>query len=203
MRTTHGSTPVARLNRYIGAYFVCHLASYDACALIPFKLFMGFRTLWALVLAGAGYPLWLWAAASPFACRWPAATFCKIKEDAWGLRAVAVRYSMVRFSLSIWLDWWSRLSGKFMWPRAHVLHKGCCGNHREQRKRDRSSIFVFLYRFVYMYEMFSITFIYTLSFVKVFSTNSCNNARVIPYHWRWITLTALVNKFWLVTRVLV
>lgn len=58
----------ARLNRYIGAYFVCHLASYDACALIPFKLFMGFRTLWALELAGAGYPLWLWAV-SPFACR--------------------------------------------------------------------------------------------------------------------------------------
>lgn len=69
-------SPVARLNRYIGAYFVCHLASYDACALIPFKLFMGFRTLWALELAGAGYPLWLWAA-SPFACRWgpPAVTF--------------------------------------------------------------------------------------------------------------------------------
>lgn len=83
----------ARLNRYIGAYLVCHLASYDACALIPFKLFIGFRTLWALELAGAGYPLWLWAV-SPFAWRWgpPAATFCKKKtcEDCIGQCASAV-----------------------------------------------------------------------------------------------------------------
>lgn len=47
-------------------------------------------------------------------------------------------------------------------------------------------------------------YIYIFSFVKVFSTTSCNlwlSMRVIPYHWRWIALTALVNKFWLVRLV--
>lgn len=140
--------PIARLNRYIGAYFVCHLASYDACALIPFKLFMGFRTLWALELAGAGYPLWLWAA-SPFAGRWgpPAVTFCKIKEDAWVLYIVDIRHSDVYrsvFSFNSVLIERSRLSGKFMRPNARTSFIKC---HRAISPWSTSSVyFVFFYQ---------------------------------------------------------
>lgn len=155
-RFHESSPPIARLDRYIGAYFVCHLASYDACALIPFKLFMGFRTLWALELAGAGYPLWLWAA-SPFACRWgpPAVTFCKIKEDAWGLYTVDIRHLDVYesvFSFNSVLIERSWLSGKFMRPNARTSFIKCRRALILISPWSRSSIyFVFFYQ-SYIYE---------------------------------------------------
>lgn len=97
--------------------------------------------------------------------------------------------SVVGFSLSIWLDRRSRLSGKFMWPRAHVLHKEW-KPRRATETCSKQHIFVFLYWSVYMYEMFSITFMYTLSFVKAFSTTSnlCD-----LYQCEWYTVPLKVN----------
>lgn len=169
MRTTRDSTSrpfPALLNRYIGAYFVCHLASYDACALIPFKLFMGFRTLWALELAGAGYPLWLWVA-SPFACRWgPPATFCKIKEDAWGLHTVDVYdvFGCVQIGFSLSIRSWSNdldLTENLCDRRCtRVLYKVPSSNI------ERQHILGISLSILYMHVVF-------FSF-KVFSTSNCN-----------------------------
>jgi len=87
-------------------------------------------------------------------------------------------------------------------PGAHVLHKEC---RREQRKRDigpahsyfSSDLYMNVKRFfIHLCSRFlSTKFSRLLVVIYVIYTNACDT---VP-----LKGTALVNKFWLVTRVLV
>lgn len=89
-----------------------------------------------------------------------------------------------RFSLSIWLDRRSWLSGKFMWSQAHVLHKECRGTIPPRTAVTRSKKRIRIYRSMYTKRFL---YIYILSFVKVllkfFSTTSCNLCDLYQCEW--------------------